>query len=426
MSSRRHRWAALSLLALVGLSTGARAAPAEKLALWLDGRAAAALHSTIAAAAAGRHLLAPALVAREAKHAHGAAALAARLHASVLYAHVEASGAVTLTLAAHGEPAVTRVVARNDVAAAVRELLHGATPPPATTSEPLAATSPSSRAAPPSSRAASPPPSSRAASPSPSPSSPTSDETTLVARAPAAAPPDSLFSIALDGGIGARRLQYNQPITQNLPSYSVAAVPWLGFRAAVHPFARTTVPFVRGLGAFGDFGHSLYQQSVIAGGGPRVSADWMSYDVGLHERIRIGDSRFAPTVGVALAYGRVAYNFEDGGQLISDTPSVDYRYLRPAIDAHVTFGRVALFVDGGYRAILSAGYVGSRFPRAQVGGVDVAAGLAVALPHDLALRLTGQYVRFFYDFRPQPGDAYIAGGAVDEFAVGELALAYGF
>jgi hypothetical protein len=127
-----------------------------------------------------------------------------------------------------------------------------------------------------------------------------------------------------------------------------------------------------------------------------------------------------------LAYGRVAYNFEDAGQLISDTPSVDYRYLRPAVDARVTFGRVALFVDGGYRAILSAGYVGSRFPHAQVGGVDVGAGVSVALPHDLALRLTGQYLRFFYDFRPQPGDPYVAGGAVDEFAVGELALAYGF
>ncbi|MCA1665659.1 MAG: hypothetical protein LC659_15560, partial [Myxococcales bacterium] len=252
------------------------------------------------------------------------------------------------------------------------------------------------------------------------------DETTVVAKSSDNAPADSLFSIALDGGIGARRLQYNQPITQNLPSYSVAAVPWMGFRAAVHPFARTTIAFVRGLGAFGDFGHSLYQQSVIAGGGPRVSASWMTYDVGLHERIRIGDSRFAPTVGASLAYGRVAYNFEDGGQLISDTPSVDYRYLRPAVDGRVTFGRVALFVDGGYRAVLSAGYVGSRFSRAGVGGVDVAAGVSVALPHDLALRLTGQYLRFFYDFRPQPGDPYIAGGAVDEFAVGELALAYGF
>jgi hypothetical protein len=73
---------------------------------------------------------------------------------------------------------------------------------------------------------------------------------------------------------------------------------------------------------------------------------------------------------------------------------------------------------------LSSGYVAGHFPHATVGGMDVGAGVRVSLPRNFALSLSGQYQRYFYDLRPQPGDPYIAGGALDEFAVGELALAY--
>lgn len=116
------------LLALAAAPASARAAPAEKLALWLDGRAAAALHATIAAAA-GRPLVAAPAVTRELRHARGATAaerataLAARLHATVLYAHVQAGHTLTLILAPRAEPPAERTVpstARADVAAAVR------------------------------------------------------------------------------------------------------------------------------------------------------------------------------------------------------------------------------------------------------------------------------------------------------------------
>lgn len=444
------------MLAALVAAPSLAAAPARRLALWLDGRGALALQPTIATAAADHRLVAAHLVARELRHVRGksagarAAALAARLHAPVLYARSDA-GEVALVFATPDGATAERTSppGKSTVAVAVRELLHGNAPAPSPVAQ-AAPAAPATRAPSPVSPApatrapssssstahAAQPPSSpaHAAQPPPSSAAPATVAPAAVSDEPDNAvvrvvpPPfaEPLFSVALDGGVGARRLQYNQPVTSNLPSYSVGAVPWMGFRAELHPFARTTLPFLRGLGAFGRFGHSLYQQSVVAGGGPRVSASWLGYDVGLHERLRTGRHRFSPVVGVAFAYGRVAYDFEDAGQLISETPSVDYRYLRPALDARLPLGRVVLFADAGYRAVLAAGYVGSRFPHAQVGGIDAGAGLAIELPRDVELRLAGQYVRFFYDFRPQPGDPYVAGGAVDEFVVGELALAYGF
>jgi hypothetical protein len=36
------------------------------------------------------------------------------------------------------------------------------------------------------------------------------------------------------------------------------------------------------------------------------------------------------------------------------------------------------------------------------------------------------YARFFYTLNPQPGDSYVAGGALDQMAFGSLGAAYVF
>ena len=408
----RHR-TRLFALAVVALSLGAARASAAPLALWLDGHEALRLRGAIVAALPAGWTPLPSLT-----RAHAASraaldermrALGERVHApAVLYARVEPrKHDVLLVVTREGAAPMERHASPRALSPAIAELLR-APPEAAAPSRTHVAAAPS-------------PVASTAESPSSTP------ETTLVARA---APPPSgpLFSIALDGRVAARRLAYNQALTQNLPTYSVAAVPFLGFRAALYPLARTGLPFLRGLGAVGAFGHSLYQQSEVAGSTGRVAATWMTYDVGLREGVDFATARagVVPALGVAFAYGREAYLFDDGGIPLGQTPSVDYRYLRPAVDGRVTVGRVSFFADFGYRAVLSSGYIGSRFPRASVGGLDVGAGAAVALPRNFTLALRGRYERFFYDLHPQPGDPYVAGGALDELGVGELALAYGF
>ena len=415
----RHRTRLLAL-AIVAMSLAATRASAAPLALWLDGPEALRLRGAIVAALPAAWTALPSVT-----HAHAASratlgermrALGERVHAqAVLYARVEPrKHAVLLVVTRAGAAPLERHASPRALAPAIAELLRAPAAPAPALAPPVAAATrtPTSPAIP-------------AATSAESPSTP---ETTLVARAAPPPPPGALFSIALDGGVAARRLAYNQALTQNLPTYSVAAVPFLGFRAALSPFARTGLPFLRGLGAVGAFGHSLYQQSEVAGTTGRVSATWMTYDVGLREGIDFATARagVVPTLGVAFAYGREAYLFDDGGIPLGQTPSVDYRYLRPAVDGRVSVGRVTFFADFGYRAVLSSGYIGSRFPRASVGGLDVGAGAAVALPRNFTLALRGRYERFFYDLHPQPGDPYVAGGALDELGVGELALAYGF
>jgi hypothetical protein len=106
-------------------------------------------------------------------------------------------------------------------------------------------------------------------------------------------------------------------------------------------------------------------------------------------------------------------------------PAVDYRFVRAGADARFPLGRdVALFADAAYLFVMSSGEVGDRFPRSRVGGVLAELGGAVTFATSFEARLTVSYRRFFYSMNPTPGDAYVAGGALDEFGGAQASLAY--
>ena len=54
-------------------------------------------------------------------------------------------------------------------------------------------------------------------------------------------------------------------------------------------------------------------------------------------------------------------------------------------------------------------------PGATVGGVDATLGIALPFARAFEGRLSATYTRYFYTFHPIPGDAFVAGGALDEF-----------
>lgn len=259
---------------------------------------------------------------------------------------------------------------------------------------------------------------------SPPPSAPAAPIAPAVVIAPAVivtrAPiedADDVVEIALDGGIGTRRLQLNDLRSNNLQSYGGAVVALLGFHGAVHPFSRTRLPFFNGLGILLDFAASAGAQSRQANGAV-VDSPWLAFDVGLHERVRLGKGRRHALGGIALEYGELSQEFSSAGLLVSGSPSVHYRYLRCGLDLVALLGPVRLFADGAYRAVLDAGYLGDRFPREFAGGIDVRIGLRANLPRGFALAIEAQYLRWFHSFHARPGDPYVAGGAVDESLIG--------
>jgi hypothetical protein len=64
--------------------------------------------------------------------------------------------------------------------------------------------------------------------------------------------------------------------------------------------------------------------------------------------------------------------------------------------------------------------MGDQFPRGRGGIVDGRLGVAVPFGGVVEGRLWLDHTRAFFDLRPVPGDAYVAGGAVDSYSTVHL------
>jgi hypothetical protein len=254
---------------------------------------------------------------------------------------------------------------------------------------------------------------------------------TPAALARTASPPararalEPLFSLAVFGDLAARRFQYHQPLSSNLGTYSTPGMPLVGVEAELYPLSRLHTPVVRGIGLFGDFGRSLYGASLIAGAGATtIAASWMYFDGGLRYRLLVSGARGAALVGVSVGAGRSDFAFSGAGTVATELPSTRYVYVRPALDLALPVWRLVCFGQFGYRALVSAGDFDQRFPRDSVGAIDAAAGLTMLLGKGFSVSASANYTRFFFAFHSQPGDTYVAGGALDEYLTGRLAVAY--
>jgi hypothetical protein len=73
---------------------------------------------------------------------------------------------------------------------------------------------------------------------------------------------------------------------------------------------------------------------------------------------------------------------------------------------------------------LAAGALLERFRDGSVGGMDLSVGVALPIKAGFEARLGFNYTRYFYSFYPNPGDPYIAGGALDEYIGFEIGAAH--
>ncbi|HXU71081.1 MAG TPA: hypothetical protein VN947_17225 [Polyangia bacterium] len=360
---------------------------------------------------------------------------AARVHVvarapgvALLRARVERH-AVTFTIVERGAPPLVERLAHATparVAAAVRALvdrfLARAEAPPAASAA-IAQPAPAAR------------PADVAPAPSMTPMSAATEAPGSAEPAPAAglglarsAAPrhEATIAVWLDGGVVARRLRFDGLTTRNLSTYDNGASALVGFHAELQPFARGRSRWLRGLALAGGFAGSVASGAAHADGSNPVQSPLYAFDVGLRERVRLGDGRFAPALGVAAAYGSLRQSFSDGGVLVAGLPSVSYQYGRVAVDGEIALGPLALELSGGYRAVGSSGYLGSRFSRTSVQGFDARAGLVARLPRGVVVGAGAEYVRFASTFHPQPGDAYVANGAVDEILVARADLGWSY
>jgi hypothetical protein len=231
-----------------------------------------------------------------------------------------------------------------------------------------------------------------------------------------------ILSVAVAFDLAGRFFDYNDGRGTNLRNYSTLA-PAITGRLEGYPLATTGVPVLEGLGLYGEL-RSAVGLSSATDDGTSVDTSWMRFGGGLRLRVPFGAREQPFVVAARGGLVRDAFTLETSGQLAQEVPSVGYTFVRGGLDARIPLGPVALTVEAGYLGALEAGEVAARFRDATLGGIDVGGGLAVPIAYGFEARLTGQYVRWFYAFTPVPGDAFVAGGALDEYLHVELGPAY--
>jgi hypothetical protein len=205
----------------------------------------------------------------------------------------------------------------------------------------------------------------------------------------------------------------------------VTGAPRVAFSAELFPFASTpSAGALSDIGLTGSYRRDVGLESV-ASDGAHVDTEWNDFHVGVRARVRTGGAR-APVVFGSVGYGETRFEFHDApGPRAAELPGVHYRFLRLALDGRIPIvGPLAMSVGAAYEPTFSGGDVYDRFPRSTTGGAECGGGLIASLPGGFEAQAGAQYVRYFSKLSPEPGDRFVAGGALDELGTLQFGLAY--
>lgn len=227
-----------------------------------------------------------------------------------------------------------------------------------------------------------------------------------------------------DMAFAGRSLSFSDDLFDNVRDYSLQLAPALGAHLRWYPGAHFSEKWPAHLGIEGSVQGVLGVTSEDPDGGSYDSSA-MAWFVGAVGRIPL---KRHTAFRLRLGYGQQSFVLDDDGDgNPAPFPSVDYRFVR--LGAGMRLGiidRLYLELDLAYRIVMDAGEIFSDafFPRAKAGGFDFQAGIPVRVWQGLYVVPGFVLTRYHYDLRVEPGDALIAGGAVDRYLGGSLSVVW--
>jgi hypothetical protein len=230
--------------------------------------------------------------------------------------------------------------------------------------------------------------------------------------------PGEIFTMSLDGRLFTRSFSYAQNLS-GLPEYKLGQAFASALEVSFHPGALVG-PAMAPLGIIGSLEYGMGVGSRVSETEDRRSSDVSAFSVGLEWRLRFGAHELTPQA----SYGARSFTTGEAGPRV---PDVRYKLLSAGLAARLqVLPRLALLTQAAFVHVLDAGPLmePGRFTRATVRGLDAQAGLSFAMTDVLELRATGGMRRYGFDMNAQPGDAWVAGGAVDQTLWGGMGLTY--
>lgn len=244
--------------------------------------------------------------------------------------------------------------------------------------------------------------------------------------APAPALPAPARPVALDLALGVqlthRALRWNDDLFGELRPYTLAVAPWITLDAQWFPAAHFTAGWPSHLGVYAGAGLAVGLSSSDSRG---RSYDTSALDLRGGARVRLPLGPHALTFGAGVELRRFTLSPPDDPN-DPGVPGVSYLSATLGADARVRLTeRVALLAGATAALPLALGDLADRlFPRVTGAAVELRGGAAWAFAPGFELRAIASYRRYFLSMNPSPGDRWVAGGLVDEFASLSLCVAW--
>lgn len=233
----------------------------------------------------------------------------------------------------------------------------------------------------------------------------------------------TLVAVSLAAGVANRHFRYSDPVGDELPEYRLPVAPMASVGVEAYPAASTRLPFLRDLGLRGHVSRGFAFDSDTPQG-VSIETSWTRFGGELRWRLLL-PSAHPFELGVMAGADASYFGMTAKGDVPALLPAARTVSLRFGLDARVLIAwRLSFLAGGGYLATTSRGEIYSNFRNPRVMGVDADAGFAVDLGDGFELRLAGRYTSYWSKFRPQIGDRYAAGGAVDEQLQTSLGVRY--
>jgi len=238
-----------------------------------------------------------------------------------------------------------------------------------------------------------------------------------------------VVAVEVGWDLATKGFSYSQTGTPNLRSYS-APLTGPNLKAELYPL---TLLFqdsvVSGLGAEVGFFTAINLKSRRSGSDVSYPTSISRFDVALKFQIR-PSAKSAAYVSPIIGFRSHSFSVGPGSDMsvLDGLPAISYAALKFGLAGELPFGDTGLLVFGRFAVlpVLSAPEIISAkyFPNGSVLGIDGGLGLGLKLPFlkMLQVRLSFDFARYGLTFRTQPTDLYVAGGAVDQYLGGTLAV----
>ncbi len=240
-----------------------------------------------------------------------------------------------------------------------------------------------------------------------------------------------LFDVSAGLEIGGRFFSYSDGMGNNLRPYEVFGVPALSLSGVVFPAATLQLPVASDLGLSVATMHALGLASRTEDDSMRFSTTWNRFSAGLVYRLRLSDSDRPATLALTGAFGFENFTIEpesDAGAAIADEiATAEYVFLSVGVGATLPMGDLfTLRPSFAYVGPLSGGELYDRFRAPSLAGIDLGLLIGLSVGAGFEIRTGVRYLRLFSSFAPEPGDRYVAGGAIDQLISIPLTAAYIF